>query len=106
VGDLRKYGWIAMSVLVVLAAGPAVQKSRGPEMRGRTFRMGYEESPPTQIVGTDGLPSSAVIDIVREAARRSGIHLLWFTAIKEPKDTQAHKRPPYSGFCQNEQITN
>ena len=47
-------------------------------MRGRTFRMGYEESPPTQVIGADGLPKGAVIDILREAARRQGIRLVWF----------------------------
>jgi signal transduction histidine kinase/CheY-like chemotaxis protein len=51
-------------------------------MRGRTFRMGYEESPPTQVIGADGLPYGAVIDIVREAARRRGIHLVWFHSFK------------------------
>jgi signal transduction histidine kinase/CheY-like chemotaxis protein len=81
VGYLRRYGWAAMSVVLVLAVVLVVKISRGPEMRGRTFRMGFEESPPTQVIGADGLPTGAVIDIVGEAARRRGIQLVWFHSI-------------------------
>jgi signal transduction histidine kinase/ActR/RegA family two-component response regulator len=39
--------------------------------------MGYEDSPPSQFIGADGLPSGPAIDMVREAARRKGITLVW-----------------------------
>ena len=74
---LRRYGWAAASVLTVLAIVLFVDASRGPDLRGRSFRIGHEESPPVQYVTADGGPSGTVIDILREAARRGGIQLIW-----------------------------
>jgi len=48
-----------------------------PRLAGRTFRIGYEESPPNQFIAPDGSPAGPVIDVVREAARRAGIRLDW-----------------------------
>jgi signal transduction histidine kinase/CheY-like chemotaxis protein len=53
-------------------------QSRGRDLRGRTFRIGYEESRPTQFIAPDGSAAGATIDILREAARRRGIKLEWF----------------------------
>jgi signal transduction histidine kinase/DNA-binding response OmpR family regulator len=77
VGYLRKYGWVAAAGLALFAASAAVKRSRGPDLHGRTFRMGYEESPPSQYIMADGSPAGAAIDVVREAARRRGIRLTW-----------------------------
>jgi len=74
---LRKYGWVVVCALTLVIAVVAVQRLRRPDLRGRTFRIGYEESPPTQFVAADGSPAGAPIDIVREAARRRGIKLVW-----------------------------
>ncbi len=74
---LRRYGWAALAVLAVSMAAVAIEKSRGPDLRGRRFRIGYEQSPPTQHIAPDGSPAGAVIDVVREAARRCGIELEW-----------------------------
>jgi signal transduction histidine kinase/CheY-like chemotaxis protein len=73
---LRRYGWAAASVLTALAI-LLFAHLRGPDLRGRSFRIGYEESPPVQYVAADGGPSGAVIDVLREAARRRGIRLIW-----------------------------
>ncbi len=62
-------GWLS---ICLLAAGCG-----RPDFRGRAFRIGYEESPPTQFIAKNGGPSGAAIDIVREAARRRGIQLIW-----------------------------
>jgi len=48
-----------------------------PRLAGRTFRIGYEYSPPNQLLAADGSPAGPVIDILREAARRTGIRLEW-----------------------------
>lgn len=79
---LRKHDWTVASVLALLLAVAAFQTLRKPDLRGRTFRIGYEESPPTQFVAADGSPSGAPIDIVREAARRRGIKLIWIHSLK------------------------
>ena len=73
----RKYGWAAASVVTLLIGALMVKQSRGPDLRAKAFRIGYEESRPTQYVTPDGGPAGAAIDILREAARRRGIKLTW-----------------------------
>jgi signal transduction histidine kinase/DNA-binding response OmpR family regulator len=77
----RKYSWAA-AVLATLIAVPIALKFRSPDLRGRSFRVGYESSPPTQFIAADGSPAGATIDIVREAARRRGIKLIWVRSYK------------------------
>jgi signal transduction histidine kinase/CheY-like chemotaxis protein len=75
---LRRYGWVVVSVLTALTAAIVmVQRSRTPDLRGRTFRTGYEDVPPSQFLGSDGCAKGAVVDLMEEAARRRGIHLAW-----------------------------
>jgi signal transduction histidine kinase/DNA-binding response OmpR family regulator len=78
----RKYGWAAVCVLTVLVSALIFQHFRSPNLRGRTFRIGYEDSAPTQFVAGDGSPAGASIDLVREAARRRGIQLIWIHSYK------------------------
>ncbi len=44
--------------------------------------MGFEESAPSQYVAADGSAAGAAIDLVREAARRRGIKLIWIHSFK------------------------
>jgi len=74
---LRRYVWAAASALTVLAILLYAHSFRGPDLRGHSFRIGYEESPPVQYVTADGGPSGAVIDVLLEAAKRRGIQLIW-----------------------------
>ncbi len=75
---LRRLGWPVVSVLTVLTAALViVEKSRTPDLRGRTFRTGYEDVPPSQFVGPDGSAKGAVVDVMEEPARRQRIHLTW-----------------------------
>jgi signal transduction histidine kinase/DNA-binding response OmpR family regulator len=76
VTDSRKYGLTAAFV-GVLAAAVIVARSEKQDFKGRAFRIGYELSPPVQYIAPDGGPSGAVIDVLREAARRKGIQLQW-----------------------------
>jgi signal transduction histidine kinase/CheY-like chemotaxis protein len=74
---LRKGGWAVASILTLLAGVLMVQRLRTPDLRGRTFRAGYEDVPPSEFVDQDGSARGAVIDVMQEAARRRGIHLVW-----------------------------
>jgi signal transduction histidine kinase/CheY-like chemotaxis protein len=76
VNYIRRYGWAAL-VLAMVTSVLIVGRSKTPDLRGRSFHIGFEESPPVQYVKADGGPSGAVIDILREAARRRGIRLIW-----------------------------
>jgi hypothetical protein len=48
-----RYSWAA-AFLVTLIAVPIALKFRGPDLHGRSFRIGYEESPPMQFIEADG----------------------------------------------------
>jgi signal transduction histidine kinase/ABC-type amino acid transport substrate-binding protein/CheY-like chemotaxis protein len=41
------------------------------------YRIGWENAPPEQFRGVDGQPTGAVVELIREAARRRGINLQW-----------------------------
>ncbi len=47
------------------------------QLRRHVFRIGFEDSMASQSVDRDGKPVGPAIEIVREAARRAGIHLEW-----------------------------
>jgi signal transduction histidine kinase/DNA-binding response OmpR family regulator len=77
VKSLGTHVWAASAIAGLLIAVLIVHRFRDPDLQVRTFRIGYEESRPTQYIAADGGPAGAVIDIVREAARRRGIRLSW-----------------------------
>jgi hypothetical protein len=54
------------------------------EETARTYRMGFEQSPPRQMVDAQGRPYGPNIDIIREAARRAQIKLEWVHAPEGP----------------------
>jgi PAS domain S-box-containing protein len=69
--------WIpAGGLLLVLAAFLAVT-SHPWGIDDRVYRIGWENDPPFQQKGEDGTPSGLAVELVREAARRSGIRLEW-----------------------------
>jgi signal transduction histidine kinase/CheY-like chemotaxis protein len=43
----------------------------------RIYRIGFESSPPRQLVDAQGKPSGPIIEMVSEAARRGGVRLEW-----------------------------
>jgi len=54
--------------------------------------MGFEKSPPRQMVSADGQPYGPTIDTIREAARRAGISLQWVHVLEGPdKGMAAHR---------------
>jgi signal transduction histidine kinase/CheY-like chemotaxis protein len=65
------------ALLLAIAAGACILLRSRADFGGRTFRIGFEHSPPDQLVLPDGSPAGPAIEIVREAARRRGIRLQW-----------------------------
>lgn len=49
----------------------------GRRARQETYRIGYRENPPYMLEGNDGRPGGLAVEVVQEAARRSGIQLEW-----------------------------
>jgi len=50
-----------------------------------TFRIGFQEAPPYQVVQPDGSPAGPAIDIISEAARRQGIRIEWVHTPEGPQ---------------------
>jgi hypothetical protein len=78
--------------VAALAVGSALWLSwrQSSETFTRTFRIGYEHSPPDQVVAADGSPGGPAVEIVREAARRRGIQAeALFRAIRDQLSTAA-----------------
>jgi signal transduction histidine kinase/CheY-like chemotaxis protein len=69
------------ALLLFLARRPA------PIDLTRTYRIGYQVSPPRQYVGSNGEPEGPVIEMIREAARRGGIKLRW---VQKPGSPESH----------------
>ncbi|MGA3019741.1 MAG: ATP-binding protein [Bryobacteraceae bacterium] len=58
---------------------------RSPRVPKRTFRIGFEWSPPDQFVDSQGGPAGPAVEVVREAARRIGIKLEWVHSPEGPE---------------------
>jgi signal transduction histidine kinase/CheY-like chemotaxis protein len=43
----------------------------------RVLKIGYQNTPPLNYPGADGVPTGTAVDVIREAARRAGIRLEW-----------------------------
>jgi signal transduction histidine kinase/CheY-like chemotaxis protein len=43
----------------------------------RTYRIGFEKSPPRQMLDAQGQPGGSTVEILREAARRANVKLKW-----------------------------
>src|SRR5664280_696429 len=78
---VRKYA-VPLVLGMVAVAAVVVWACREPDWHGRTFRMGYEQAPPSQVVGPDGGPGGPAFEILGEAARRRGIRLEWVRSGK------------------------
>jgi len=51
---------------------------------GRTYRMGFQHSPPRQFVDAQGQPYGSAFDLLREAARRAEVKLDWVYVPEGP----------------------
>ena len=65
---------LAAALLATLGSGCAISHT-GPD--ARTYRIGFQQSPPRQFVDTQGKPYGSVIDLLQGAARRARVKLEW-----------------------------
>src|SRR5690349_23490778 len=70
----------------------------------RSYRIGAEESPPYMALGPDGTASGFVVDVINEAANRSGIKLKWVPLVvpqdrKSTRLNSSHVEISYAVFC-------
>ena len=83
----RKSGLVALAAAALAIA--AFAHWHAPDLKGRTFRIGFENSPPDQFIGPDNQPAGPAIQVVREAARRRGIRLEWVAMPSGPETAMA-----------------
>ncbi len=78
--------WLLAGVLLCLATVCwLVREWRHDPTRASTpFRVGYQNSRPYQYVDTDGSPAGPAVEIVKEAARRAHIPIIWVLAPAGP----------------------
>ncbi len=68
----------ALALLAALAASfGAYQHWRTTRLLQQTFRIGFYHSSIVHFLGPDGQAHGSAVDIINEAARRSGIRLVW-----------------------------
>ena len=65
---------LAAALLATFGSGCAISP-RGPD--ARTYRIGFQQSPPRQFVDTQGKPYGSVIDLLQGAGRRARVKLEW-----------------------------
>jgi signal transduction histidine kinase/DNA-binding response OmpR family regulator len=65
---------LAAALLATLGSGCAIWHV-APD--ARTYRIGFQNSPPRQFVDPQGKPYGNVIDVLQEAARRAHVNLQW-----------------------------
>ena len=75
---MRKRRWygggLAVAVLTLLLGAALVHRSA---IYSRTYRIGFESEPPFHFPDAEGKPAGLAVDILNEAARRTGIRLQW-----------------------------
>jgi len=79
----RKSGLLAIAATALAIA--AFAHWHTPVLRGRTFRIGFENSPPNQFIGPDNQPEGPAVQVLREAAQRCGIRLEWIPMPAGPE---------------------
>jgi signal transduction histidine kinase/DNA-binding response OmpR family regulator/ABC-type amino acid transport substrate-binding protein len=68
----------ALKAALLASAGVAgVLHWRAARLRETPFRIGFYNSPPKHFLGPDGNAAGSSVDLLNEAARRSGIKLEW-----------------------------
>jgi len=80
---------MSLALAVLASAAVSVRLLLRPALTGRTFRIGYEQSPPDQMVLPDGSPGGPTIEIISEAARRARIRLQWVHRPEGPEKALA-----------------
>ena len=74
VGARRSLG--ALAAVGLVCSGLAIHRfsTRPPQ---RVLKIGYQSTPPLNYPGADGAPTGTAVDVIRQAAQRTGIRLEW-----------------------------
>src|SRR5664280_2450667 len=72
---------LAAALLAALGSGCATWDAAPDD---RTYRIGFQHSPPRQFVDSQEKPYGAVIDLLQEAARRAHVKLAWVHVAAGP----------------------
>ncbi len=70
--------------LALSGGGLAYTTRRARVERQRTYRIGFEYSPPRQYVDSQGRPYGVIVDLLNEAARRGAVRLEWVHQLEGP----------------------
>ena len=81
--------WIAVACLALLGGLYIAWSTKGWYDPSRTYRIGWENDPPFEEAGGNGIPTGFAVELVREAARRRGIRLEW---VRSPASSEAALR--------------
>ncbi len=83
----RKPLYAAVSTLACLGAAAwwVADRSRDTSKATTSFRIGYQHSPPYQLVGGDGSPTGPAVEVLTEACRRRSIPIVWVYAPEGPE---------------------
>jgi signal transduction histidine kinase/CheY-like chemotaxis protein len=71
-----KFSLGALAAVAVVCSALAIYRflARSPQ---RVLRIGYQNTPPLNYPGTDGVPTGTAVEVIRQAAQRAGIRLEW-----------------------------
>jgi signal transduction histidine kinase/DNA-binding response OmpR family regulator len=81
----RRLAFVAVlsaGLLACIGVG-AFDHWRSTRLLATTFRIGFYNSPPKHFLGPDGKAAGSAVDLLTEAARRSGIKLEWVYSPEE-----------------------
>jgi signal transduction histidine kinase/DNA-binding response OmpR family regulator len=73
-GTKRSLGALAAVAVVCSALAIYRFSARPPQ---RVLKIGYQNTPPLNYPGADGVPTGTAVEVIRQAARRAGIRLEW-----------------------------
>src|SRR5258708_14848753 len=77
---------IALSIVLAVLAVLGWLTVWQPRVEDRTYRIGFENSPPIHFMGKDDRPTGLAVELVSEAAGRRGIRLQWLVV---PESSEA-----------------
>jgi signal transduction histidine kinase/DNA-binding response OmpR family regulator len=78
------------AVAVCVVSGLLFLRSRNPANTAHPFRIGFESSPPQQLLTPQKTPTGPAIEIVAEAARRRHIPIEWVYSPDGPDENLRH----------------
>lgn len=85
---IRTLTLLALLVVALFVAVALLYLTR-TAAENRTYVIGWEVDPPDQVANKTGEPTGFAVELVREAARRSGIQLKW---VEHPESSEAALR--------------